>query len=102
MGPKIGREAAVVKFSAQLLRGLEDDEDNRIVFIRRAIPFLTCGENSIAQIDVCITDDNEILLLLDEILMSMKDPEPQVIAEAIAAFAPEQSEGSTRPQSPPV
>ena len=34
-------------------------------------------------------DDNEILLLLqeDKKLTSMKDPEPQVIAEAIAAFA---------------
>jgi hypothetical protein len=33
-------------------------------------------------------DDNEILLLLWEELTSMKDPEPQVIAEAqaIAAF----------------
>ncbi|KAH9047116.1 hypothetical protein EDB84DRAFT_1462794 [Lactarius hengduanensis] len=89
MVPKIGQEAAVVNFSAQLLRDLEYDEDNRIVFIRRAIPFLTCGENSVAQIDVCIMDDNEILLLLqeDKILTSMKDPEPQVIAEAIAAFA---------------
>jgi hypothetical protein len=34
-------------------------------------------------------DDNEILLLLqeDKRLTSMKDPEPQIIAEAIAAFA---------------
>ncbi|KAH8992726.1 hypothetical protein EDB92DRAFT_1945134 [Lactarius akahatsu] len=83
------QEAAVVKFSAQLLRGLEYDDDDSIVFIRRAIPFLTCGENSVAQIDVCIMDDNEILLLLqeDKILTSMEDPEPQIIAEAIAAFA---------------
>ncbi|KAH9047120.1 hypothetical protein EDB84DRAFT_1673734 [Lactarius hengduanensis] len=87
--PKTGQEAAVVNFAAELLKGLEYDDDNRIVFIRRAIPFLTCGEDSIAQIDVCIMDDNEILLLLqeDKILTSMKDPEPQVIAEAIAAFA---------------
>ena len=40
------------------------------------------------QTDGCIMDDNEILLLLweDKRLMSMKDLEPQVIAEAIAAF----------------
>ncbi|KAH8978016.1 hypothetical protein EDB92DRAFT_1937702 [Lactarius akahatsu] len=86
---QLHQEAAVVKFSAQLLRGLEYDDDDSIVFIRRAIPFLTCGENSVAQIDVCIMDDNEILLLLqeDKILTSMEDPEPQIIAEAIAAFA---------------
>ncbi|KAM6494302.1 hypothetical protein JOM56_010663 [Amanita muscaria] len=69
---------------------LEYDDENRIVFIRHAIPFLICGDNSVAQTDVCILDDNEILLLLllqeGRRLTSMKDLEPQVIAEAIAAF----------------
>ena len=89
MSPKIGQEAAVDNFAAELLRGLDYDDANRIIFIRHAIPFLICGENSSAQTDVCIIDDNEILLLLqeDKKLTSMKDPEPQVIAEAIAAFA---------------
>jgi hypothetical protein len=89
MDPKIGQEAAVDNFAAELLRGLNYDDENRIVFIRHAIPFLICGGNSVAQTDVCIMDDNEILLLLqeDKRLTSMKDPEPQVIAEAIAAFA---------------
>ena len=89
MTPKIGQEAAVVNFAAELLRGLDYDDAHRIVFIRHAIPFLICGENSVAQTDVCIMDDDEILLLLqeDEKLTSMKDPEPQIIAEAIATFA---------------
>lgn len=89
MDPKMGLEAAVDNFAAELLRGLEYDDNDRIVFIRHAIPFLICGETSIAQTDVCVIDDNEILLLLqeDKRLTSMKDPEPQVIAEAIAAFA---------------
>jgi hypothetical protein len=89
MTPKLGQEAAVYNFAAELLRGLDYDDANRIVFIRHAIPFLICGENSVAQTDVCIIDDNEILLLLqeDKKLTCMKDPEPQVIAEAIAAFA---------------
>ncbi|KAI9462863.1 hypothetical protein BJY52DRAFT_1255659 [Lactarius psammicola] len=88
-GPKIGQEAAIDNFAAELLKGLEYEDENRIVFIRHAIPFLICGVNSVAQTDVCILDDNEILLLLqeDETLTSMKDPEPQVIAVAIAAFA---------------
>ena len=89
MDPKVGQEAAVDNFAAELLRGLDYDDDNRIVFIRHAIPFLICGVNSVAQTDVCVMDDNEILLLLqeDKRLTSMKDPEPQLIAEAIAAFA---------------
>ncbi|KAH9071197.1 hypothetical protein EDB83DRAFT_2541838 [Lactarius deliciosus] len=89
MEPKIGQEAAVVNFAAELLRGLGYDDDNRIVFIRHAIPFLICGENSVAQTDVCVMDDNEILLLLqeDKGLTNMADPEPQVIAGAIATFA---------------
>jgi hypothetical protein len=89
MDPKISQEAAVVNFAAELLRGLEYDDENRIVFIRHAIPFLICGDTSVAQTDVCIVDDHEILLLLQEgkRWTSTKDPEPQVIAEAIAAFA---------------
>jgi len=89
MDPKVGLESAVDNFAAELLRGLDYDNEDRIIFIRHAIPFLICGENSNAQTDVCVMDDNEILLLLqeDKRLTSMKDPEPQVIAEAIAAFA---------------
>ena len=89
MGPKIGQEAAVENFVAELLKGLDYDDENRLVFIRYTIPFLICGENLFAQNDVCIMDDNEILLLLQENkrLTSMVDPEPQIIAEAIAAFA---------------
>jgi hypothetical protein len=89
MNPKVGQEAAVGNFAAELLRGLEYDDENMIAFIQYAIPFLICGENVVAQTDVCIMDDNEILLLLqeDKNLTSMKDPEPQVIANAIGAFA---------------
>jgi hypothetical protein len=79
MDPKISQEAAVVEY----------DDENRLVFIRHAIPFLICGENSVARTDVCIMDDHEILLLLQEgkRWTSTKNPGPQVIAEAIAAFA---------------
>ncbi|KAN0107284.1 hypothetical protein V8E52_010336 [Russula decolorans] len=89
MDPKVGQDAAVDNFAADLLRGLDYDNENRIVFIRHAIPFLICGGNSVAQIDVCTIDDNDVLLLLqkDKTLTSMKDPEPQVVAGAIAAFA---------------
>jgi hypothetical protein len=93
MDLKVGQEAAVDNFAAELLRGLDYDDENRIVFTRYAIPLLICGRNSVTKTDICIMDDNEILLLLllllqkDKSLTSMKDPEPQVIAGAIAAFA---------------
>jgi hypothetical protein len=53
------------------------------------IPFLISGVVSNAETDVCVLGKNDgSLLFLQEnkTLCSRKDPEPQVIAEAIAAF----------------
>jgi hypothetical protein len=71
------------------LEKLGYDDGGRIIFIRLALPFLICGVSSFAQTDVCVMDDNEVLLLVqeDKRLLSLKDPEPQVVAEAIAAYA---------------
>jgi len=84
-----GQEAAVENFAAELLRGLGYDDNDRIVFIRYAMPFLMCGDTLMAQTDVCVMVDNQILFLLQEgkTITSMMDPEPQIIAGAIAAFA---------------
>ncbi|KAF8885241.1 hypothetical protein CPB84DRAFT_1788510 [Gymnopilus junonius] len=90
MNPKVGQEAAVDNFAAELLKSLKYNRNGKIVFIRHTLPFVICGENSIAQTDVCVMNNNDILLMLlhdDKRLTSLKDPEPQVIAEAIAAFA---------------
>ncbi|KAI0293452.1 hypothetical protein BC826DRAFT_936201 [Russula brevipes] len=90
LNPKVGQESAVDNFVSKLLEKLGYDAEDRIIFIRHTLPFVICGTTSLAQIDVCIMDDNEILLLLvqeDNRATSIKDPEPQVIAEAIAAFA---------------
>lgn len=89
MDPKSGQEASSANFAAELLKALDYDDENRLVFIRRTIPFFNHGMNSVAQPDVCIVDDGQIQLLLQEdtSLMNMKDPEPQVIVGAIAAFA---------------
>lgn len=56
------------------------------MLIRRALPLFICGVSSLAQTDICVLDDNEILLLVqeDERLLSLKDTEPQVIADVIA------------------
>lgn len=82
----MGLESAVDNFAAESLRGLDYDDNDRIVFIRHAIPFLVCGETPVGQTNICVMDDDEILLLLQED-KRLKDPEPQVIAGAIAAFA---------------
>ena len=89
MNPKVGLETAVNNSAAELLKSLDYDDENCIAFIHHAIPFLICGQNLVAQTDLCIMDDNQILFLLqeDKRLTSMNDPEPQVIAKAIAAFA---------------
>ncbi|KAH9180561.1 hypothetical protein EDB89DRAFT_2110649 [Lactarius sanguifluus] len=56
---------------------------------RKDIPLVICGENRYAKTDVCIVDQNEILLVVqeDKRHMDNSDPEPQLIAGAIAAFA---------------
>jgi len=52
MDLKICQEAAVDNFAAELLRNLDYDDENGIVFIRYVIRFLICGENSVTQTDV--------------------------------------------------
>lgn len=89
LDPKVGQEAAVENFAAKLMEKLRYDDGSRIIFIGRASPLLICGLTTVAQTDICVMDDDEILLLVqeDKRLSSLKDPEPQVIAEAIAAYA---------------
>jgi hypothetical protein len=87
MNPKIGMEAAVDDFVAVLLRHLAYDRDG-IVLSRHVLPLVICGEDSTAQTDICIVDEEDIVLLVQENKRrgSTRDPEPQVIAQAIAAF----------------
>ena len=60
----------------------------RIILTRHSLPLLICGSNCNAQTDVCICDENNILLLVqeDKRLDNVVDPEPHLIAEAIAAY----------------
>ncbi|KAJ7484046.1 hypothetical protein B0H11DRAFT_1196636 [Mycena galericulata] len=88
--PKVGQEAAVALFAKKLLDKLRYAEGRRIIMIRQALPLFICGANCSTQTDVCILDSsNDILLLVQEdkrLPDNSNDPEPQVIAEAIAAF----------------
>lgn len=89
LDPKGGQEAAITTLVTKLLEELGYDDGDRIIFPRRTLPFLICGIYSSALTDVCLMNDHEILLVVqvEDRRLSFKDPEPQVIAEAIAAFA---------------
>ena len=60
----------------------------RMTRTRVDIPLTICGEQYHAKTGVCIVDEDDILLLVQEDKRheERKDPEPQLIAEAIAAF----------------
>jgi hypothetical protein len=55
--------------------------------------FVICGSDSPAHTAVCAMDDDEIVRLLQDAQVatsasqSMEDPRPQVLAEAIVAYA---------------
>lgn len=103
MSPATAEESAVDDFAVLLLRALRYNTWGRVLRTRKDIPFVICGENRHAKTDVCIIDQNEILLLVqqDKRLMDNSNPEPQLIAEAIAAFAANnQTRQQTLNQSP--
>ncbi|KAK0239017.1 hypothetical protein EDD85DRAFT_936191 [Armillaria nabsnona] len=70
--PKPGQEAAVRVFAKEFLQKLGYDAGRRIVMVQQKLPFIVCGTQCSAQTDICILDEDTILLLL--------------VAEAIAAF----------------
>ncbi|KAG0705464.1 hypothetical protein DFH29DRAFT_906593 [Suillus ampliporus] len=88
--PCFGHDAAVVNLMAKLLETLGYDDDHRIIFIHHSLPFSICGASSLAEIDIYVlADSNEVLMLVrdDQRLLKVTDPEPEVIAGAIAAYA---------------
>jgi hypothetical protein len=83
------RESLVDDFSRDLLILMDYDSISRTVGTRRNIDLIMCSVITCAQVDVCVESLNNTSLLLlqeDKTNESFKDPEPQVIAEAIAAF----------------
>ncbi|KAK0462855.1 uncharacterized protein EV420DRAFT_1521305 [Desarmillaria tabescens] len=86
--PRPGQEASVQVFTKEFLQKLGYDAGRRIVMIQQKLPFIVCGTKCSAQTDVCILEEDEILLLVQENkrLDIPDDPEPQLVAEAIASF----------------
>ncbi|KIM72895.1 hypothetical protein PILCRDRAFT_829497 [Piloderma croceum F 1598] len=97
MDPVPGEESAVDDFAMQLLRmmGYASRALGRDLRSRKDIPLFICGEWRHAKTDVCVMDRNGYLLLVQEDKRHLEtvDPEPQLIAEAIAAV---QSNNRTR------
>jgi len=84
-----GQESMVDDFTKELLFYMGYESKGRILRTRHSLGFVICGDTRTAQTDVCIMRRRGGFLLLmqeDKRLISIRDPEPQVIAEAIAAF----------------
>ncbi|KAI6103501.1 hypothetical protein F5141DRAFT_1007666 [Pisolithus sp. B1] len=91
MSIKPAQESAVDDFAMILLRALGYEPRGRTLRTRRDLPLVICGENRQAKADVVLINEDEIILLVQENKRHLSetegDPEPQLIAEAIATFA---------------
>jgi hypothetical protein len=85
-----GQEAAIDDLARSVLEVTGFDELGTILRTRYDIPFTICGDSRrSAQTNVCLVHLNSMILLVvqeDKTNFSLADPEPQVIAEAIATF----------------
>lgn len=88
-----GEESAVGDFTARLLALLGYDvATDRFIRQRKDIPLFMCGGHTHAKPDVCVVDRNlgiPVLLVQEDkrhLEVEVPDPEPQLIAQAIAAF----------------
>ncbi|KIM70501.1 hypothetical protein SCLCIDRAFT_1206637 [Scleroderma citrinum Foug A] len=88
MDPVATEESAVVDFAVHLLTLLGYVPRTRMARTRADILLTICEQECHATTDVCIMDLDDILLVIqeDKRHKDPKDPEPQLIAEAIAAF----------------
>lgn len=81
-------ESAVDDFAMALFRVVGYVSQAWVARSRMPIPLTICGETRSAQADVCLLNDRCIILLVQEDKRYLSDapPEPQLIAEAVAAF----------------
>jgi hypothetical protein len=90
--PAPGEVSAVVDFAGHLLTLLGYAPRTRMVHTRADILLSICGEDHYARTDACIVDSDDRVLLLIQVDKQYtkpkdpQDPEPQLIAGAIAAF----------------
>ena len=94
------QEAFIDLFSQETLRVLGFEERGLILGARVVIPLIICGDSlRSAQTDVCLLDRRSMILLVlqeDKTVFNKTQPEPQVIAEAIAAYQYNNEKRQTR------
>ncbi|KAM6499421.1 hypothetical protein JOM56_004929 [Amanita muscaria] len=78
--------SAVDDFTAFLLRMLDYDNGGRVIRIRKELSFYMAGQHVDAIPDVCLTNDHDYFLLVQGDKCTADNPEPQLIAESVAAF----------------
>ncbi|CAA7266661.1 unnamed protein product [Cyclocybe aegerita] len=82
-----GEKSMGIDFTAFLLHLLGFDDPDRIIHRRKELQFEMCASNVGARIDVCVEGrSRECIFLVQHATNTMIDPEPQLIAGAIAAF----------------
>src|ERR1700733_13313243 len=84
-----GEESAVDDFAAHILSMLLYHEPDRVIRQRKDIPLFTCGSEMHAKTDVCVMDRRSGIILLvqeDKRYLEGGDSEPQLFAQAVAAF----------------
>jgi len=64
--PKVGQEAAVNNFAARQLATLGYTSGQQVIVTRQALPLIICGTQCSAQTNICICDENDYLLLVQE------------------------------------
>jgi len=83
------QESVIDEFSRQTLDLLGYSERGLALLTRYNIPLTICADNKYAQTDVCLVDGRSMILLIlqeDKTMFNSSNPEPQVIAEAIASY----------------
>jgi hypothetical protein len=75
-------------FAKCVLEVMGFDELGTVLRTRHDIPFTICGDNQVAETDVCLVHLNSMILLVvqDRPSFNGSSPECQVIADAVAAF----------------
>lgn len=82
-------ESAVIPFLEKLFLALEYETLAKSVILSQQMPFFACRASRNSTADLCITDMSEVLLIAQEDkrhIPDAHDPEPQLIAQAIATF----------------
>ena len=85
-----GLESFIVELAKSVLEVTGFDQRGTVLYTGCDIPFTICGDSDqAARSSVCLVRPNTMILLVvqaEKATFSSSNPEPQIIAEAIAAF----------------